>query len=275
MKPLKGKKVVITGAASGIGSLLARCFAGEKAKCALIDRDKRRLMECEDRLRELDADLDIYICDLSEREEVESCSKKILDDFGEIDILVNNAGVVSGGALTELDYEEIKNTLDVNLLGAIWLTRQFLPAMMERGSGHIVNIASSAGLQGVPRLTDYCASKFGLVGFSDTLRLELKAMGLKEIKVSCICPSYIGTGMFEGAKAPHLSSMENPEVAAMKIFDAIKKQKPYLLMPWSAHLIPLVKLLPTEVSDWIAGVFGVSSSMNDFAGSSKKKDKKR
>ena len=264
MKSLAGERVVITGAASGIGKLLALACARERADCALVDYHEERLADTERELKKFDVKVMAYRCDVSKREDIESTAGKILDDFDGVDILVNNAGIVSGGLLTDLEYEAIKSTIDVNLLGPMLFTKQVLPAMIQHGRGHIVNIASAAGLLGIPRLTDYCASKFGLVGFSDSLRLELKSRGLDGIKVTCVCPSYIGTGMFEGAEAPLLSPMLKPEDAAEQILRAIKKEKSYLVMPWATRLIPWVRLFPAAWRDRIANSLGVGSSMDSF-----------
>ena len=113
-----------------------------------------------------------------------------------MDIVINNAGVVSGRAFCELDDGRIERTMAVN--APMWVTKAFLPAMMERDSGHIVTVASAAGLVGAPRLVDYCASKHAAVGFMEALRVELKRLG-SSVCTTIICPGIINTGMFDGA----------------------------------------------------------------------------
>lgn len=115
-----------------------------------------------------------------------------------MDIVINNAGVVSGRAFCELDDRQIELTMAVNAMAPMWVTKAFLPAMMERDSGHIVTVASATGLLGAPRLVDYCASKHASVGFMEALRVELKRLG-SSVCTTTICPGIIDTGMFDGA----------------------------------------------------------------------------
>lgn len=270
MKSVKGKRIVITGAASGLGRLLTLACAGEKAEIALVDRNSDGLARVEEELEPFATKAKSYCCDLAIREEIKRTAAGILKDFGGVDILVNNAGIANGDSLADLSFDDIKKTIDVNLMGPIWFTKTVLPSMIQNGRGQIVNIASAAGLMGIPRLSDYCASKFGLVGFSDALRLELKGGGYKNIKVTCVCPSYIDTGMFKGAKAPILSPFLKQDVAAGKIFRAIKKEKAFLLMPWSTHTIKWARLFPTSWMDQLSNVLGLNTSMNKFVSRDKR-----
>jgi short-subunit dehydrogenase len=135
---------------------------------------------------------------------------QVRKDFSRIDILVNNAGIVVGKPAAEVSYAEMRRTVDINLLGVMWMTRQFLGDMMSANSGHIVNIASAGGLLAVPRLADYCATKFAVVGYSDALRMEMKKFGCPGVKISCICPSVIDTGMFKGFTPPLLNPLLDP-----------------------------------------------------------------
>ena len=120
------------------------------------------------------------------------------DEVGPVDVLVNNAGVISGQLLSELTDEAIERTLAVNTLALFWCTRAFLPAMVERRRGHVVTLASAAGLVGVVRQTDYSASKHAAVGFAESLRFELRRYA-PEVHTTLVCPFYINTGMFDGA----------------------------------------------------------------------------
>ena len=118
-----------------------------------------------------------------------------------MDIVINNAGVVSGRAFCELDDGQIELTMAVNAMAPMWVTKAFLPAMMERDSGHIVTVTSATGLLGAPRLVDYCASKHASIGFMEALRVELKRLG-SSVCTTTICPGIIDTGMFDGATSP-------------------------------------------------------------------------
>src|SRR5262249_15506847 len=131
-----------------------------------------------------------YACNVADRREVAAVAARTLRECGRIDILVNNAGVVSGKALLEASEDAIVRTFDVNALALFWTTRAFLPAMVARDSGHVVTIASAAGIVGTSRLVDYCASKHAAVGFDEALRLELKRQGSR-VQTTVVCPFYI------------------------------------------------------------------------------------
>jgi len=137
-------------------------------------------------------------CDLSDREEIAATARLVLAEQGDVDILINNAGIVSGKPLLELTDEAIERTFDINTLALFRTTRCFLPGMIRKGSGHIVTVASAGGLIGVPKMTDYSASKFAAIGFDESLRFELKRLGHRGIRTTVVCPYYINTGMTQG-----------------------------------------------------------------------------
>ncbi len=266
MKNLNRKNVVITGAASGIGKTLAYAFAKERANLALIDIDRKKLEDVERDLDQRRVKVYGYRCDISNPNDMVKTYKMILNQFDSVDVLINNAGIVVGKEFITSGYEEIKRVLDINLLGSIWMTRLVLPGMLEKNSGTVVNIASAAGMVGIPRLSDYCASKFGLVGFTDSLRLELKKMGCRGVHVTCVCPSFINTGMFQGFRKPLFSRVLSPEEVAGAVLKAVKKEKPYVRLPFVVKLIPFLKLLPTSLEDKLSYSLGLSRSMDHFHG---------
>src|SRR5262249_39176933 len=163
-----------------------------------------------------------YVCNLRDRAAVAATAAATLRECGPVDILVNNAGVVSGKTLLAASEDDIVRTFDVNTLALFWTTRAFLPAMIERGSGHVVTIASAAGLVGTSRLVDYCSSKHAAVGFDEALRLELRRLR-SQVLTTVVCPFYISTGMFEGVKTrlPLLLPILTPEYATDRIVAAI------------------------------------------------------
>ncbi len=262
MKDLIRKNIVITGGAGGIGRLMAINFAHEDANIALLDIDVEALAETEKEIAQIGVKVHSYKCDLASREDIETAAAHAIREFGDIDILVNNAGIAPGQWSFDAEYDRTKKTIDINLLGLIWMTRQFLPRMIDRKSGHIVNISSAMGLQAVPRMSDYVATKFGVIGYSDTLRLEMKKHGLANVKVTVVCPSGIDTGMFEGYKPPLLSPLLKPETVAKKVVKAVKKDKPYLKLPFIVKTIPFVKIFPTALVDKIAELLGLYKSMD-------------
>lgn len=156
--------------------------------------------------------------------------------------------------------------MEVNFFGHAVFTRLILPDMIDRNSGHIVNIASSAGFLGMPRMTDYNASKFAEVGFSDALRRELKKQGCEGVKLTCVCPYVINTGMFKGFNPLRLNPVLKPEYVADRIVDAVKREKPYLLLPGSVYLTLILRLLPVIFQDWMVKIMGASNAMDNYIG---------
>ncbi len=262
MKSLASKNIVITGAASGIGRLMAVYFAEEQANIAMLDISQDNLAQTQKEIEALGVKVKSYLCDVSEKQQIEDAAKQIKNDFEQIDIVINNAGIAPGRWITETQYEQIRKTLDINLIGPMWMTRQFLPEMIDRNQGHIVNVSSAMGFQAVPRMSDYVASKFGLIGYSDTLRIEMKRHGHKGVKVTVVCPSGIDTGMFDGYKAPLLSPLLQPEYVAKQIVKAVKKQKPYLMIPGIVKTLPIMKSIPVGWADKLAEFLGLFKSMD-------------
>src|SRR5690606_383875 len=199
-------------------------------------------------------------CDLSDRSEIEFTAQRVLAEHGSIDILINNAGIVSGKPLLELSPEAIERTFSINTLSLFWTTQAFLPGMVATNSGHIVTIASAGGLIGVPKMTDYSASKFAAIGFDDALRVELKRMGHNGIRTTVVCPYYINTGMFTGVKTrfPWLLPIMEPDDAVNKIINAIEKNKQRLIMPPFALVTYPGRLLPLSLFDRIADFVGIN-----------------
>ena len=201
----------------------------------------------------------------------ECVSERVKADFGRVDILCNNAGIVVGKPFLDVPDSLAQKVMDVNTTAHFWTTKAFLPDMMRRNHGHVVTIASAAGLAGVAGLGDYCASKFGAVGFAESLRLELRKQGKTGVATTLVCPFYINTGMFEGVKSafPLLPLLE-PEYVAAQVVTAMKRNTAVLCLPRMVYVTPLLKgLLPVGLQDWLAEVIGVSNSMDQFKGRSK------
>ena len=267
MKNLKNKNVVITGGASGIGRKMALLLARRRANLAIMDIDMLRLTETKNELKPLANRIEIYECDVSQKKEIEKISHQINADFPRIDILINNAGVVTGKSFLDTSDADLVRNMEINLMAVMRMTRQFLPTMTARNSGHIVNIASAAGLIGVPGLVDYCAAKHAVVGFSDALRLEMKKLGYRGVKVTCICPSFITTGMFAGVKPPLLSPWLDPDVISKKIVQSIQRERAYLKAPLIIKLIPFFKGLPAPLLDRLVSIMRLDRTMDAFKGS--------
>lgn len=139
--------------------------------------------------------------------------------------------------------------------------------MIANKKGHIVSIASMAGLAGMPGLLDYCASKWGAIAVDEALRNELKKNGhYSYVKTTCICPFYINTGMFEGVKNAFPMYILSPEEVVTRTLNAIRQEEALVVIPWRGNLIFLSKMLPTSVMDFASKITGVTSTMDDFKG---------
>jgi all-trans-retinol dehydrogenase (NAD+) len=267
MTEIRGSRALVTGAASGIGSLLAAELGRAGASLVLWDIDAEGLGAVQAELRGAGCDVDIYVCDLARREDIEEAAAQTLAESGPVDILVNNAGVVSGKNLLDISAAEIERTFQVNTLALFWTARAFLPGMLERDSGHVVTIASAAGLAGTSKLTDYCSSKFAAVGFDESLRVELKRMNSKVV-TTVVCPFYTDTGMFDGVRTrfPWLLPILKPDSVVRRIVGAIERDRHRLVMPWFVYTSWPSRLLPVNWFDAMMAFFGVSRSMDEFRG---------
>jgi NAD(P)-dependent dehydrogenase (short-subunit alcohol dehydrogenase family) len=199
---LRGRTAVVTGAASGIGLALCETFVAEGMRVVMSDVDPDRLLAAAARLEsESGAELLAVATDVSSYEAVEALRGSAIERFGAVDVLCNNAGVTVPGLTWELTLEEWKWILDVNLWGVIHGLKAFLPDMIARGEpAHVVNTASIGGLMGFPRLSPYSAAKFGVVGLSESLCLDLRASGAA-VGVSVLCPGATATGFRRNSAA--------------------------------------------------------------------------
>ena len=267
MKNLAGKNVLITGAGSGIGRLMSHYVADEHANTALIDINSAAVAKTVEEVKGRNVKAIGYVCDISNREAVADTVSKIKQDFGPIDVLINNAGTVVGKSFFDLTLDEMQRTMNINYWGHIYFTKAIIGDMIARNSGAIVNVASSSGLIGMPILSDYAASKFAEVGFSESLRRELKKFKYTGIKVTCVCPYIINTGLFKGFKPMAMSPFIKPEDAARAIVKGLKKGNPYVMLPpLSIYSSMMLKLLPTPIFDWILSMSGGSVAMDSFTG---------
>ncbi|GBL41491.1 uncharacterized oxidoreductase YqjQ [Nitrosarchaeum sp.] len=190
----KDKVVLITGASSGIGKEAAIQFAKKGSKVILVARRKQKLEQIANDLKKSNIPTLICECDVSDKLQVEKMSKLVLEKYGSIDILVNNAGFAIYGSVFDLTTEEIESQMATNYFGMIYCIKNFLPSMLEKKSGHIVNVASVAASFGLPGIASYCASKFAMLGFSEGLKHELKGTG---IGITVVSPIMVRTNFFD------------------------------------------------------------------------------
>jgi NAD(P)-dependent dehydrogenase (short-subunit alcohol dehydrogenase family) len=210
MKDFRNRLVLITGGNSGIGEALALAFAQEGARLILTARDAQRLQTVAERCRALGADVETVAADLTDEDQVRALAEQVHARYEALDILVNNAGVVMGGFMTDVEPADWRRLHEINVMGVVHGCRAFLPRMIaRRQGGHVVNMASASGFIGTPGMGTYCASKFALVGLSDSLRAELKR---SRIGVSVICPSYVKTPI--AGKVKLVGTLDNPKARA-------------------------------------------------------------
>jgi len=190
----KNKVVLITGASSGIGKETAIEFAKLGANIVLVARRKDKLEQVANELKEFHVSTLVCQCDVSKKDQVKEMSKTVLEKFDSVDILVNNAGFAIYGSVSDLSIDEIESQMETNYFGMIYCIKNFLPSMLKKKSGHIVNVASVAASFGLPGIASYCASKFAMLGFSEGLKHELKDTG---VGITVVSPIMVRTDFFD------------------------------------------------------------------------------
>ncbi|WP_281786826.1 SDR family NAD(P)-dependent oxidoreductase [Aurantimicrobium sp. INA4] len=269
-----GSRILITGAAMGMGRLYAERAVAEGAETVILwDINKEALAETTKALRvHADNHQEIVpmLVDIGERTAIEKASANVIANHGGVDVIINNAGVVRGTYFWEHDNErDTEFIMKINAMAPMFITHEFLTGMMEgKRPSRIVNIASAAGTLSNPKMSVYASSKWALIGWSDSVRLELKQQHIDNIKVTTVCPSYIATGMFEGVKGPLMTPIMQPDYVVNKVWKAMLAGKPMLMLPWTVHLSKVLKgILPQRWFDAIAdNIFGVYNTMDKFTG---------
>lgn len=270
MSHIYNATILITGGASGIGRLMGELCLEKGAKRLIIwDMDAEKLNATTTDLKSKGYEVIGELIDITDTLLVIQTATKILQAYGPVDILINNAGIVVGRFFEEHSHADIDKTMQINTQAMMHITLAFLPAMIASQKGHIVNIASAAGLAANPQMAVYVASKWAVIGWSETLRIELESKP-GNLHVTTVTPFYISTGMFEGVKSP-IVPIVKPTSAARQIIRAIEKNKIYCRMPWIVYAMPFFKgILPQRWFDALIGKwFGIYSSMHQFKGNQK------
>ncbi|WP_026934703.1 SDR family oxidoreductase [Christiangramia echinicola] len=267
MTNFKDKTVLITGGASGIGLLMAEISIQKGASNLIIlDINDTALQKVKDKLHSAKCAVLTITTDITSEVDLENAISKIDAANLEVDFLINNAGIVTGKNFADHSFKDIDNNMQVNSIAPMKLTSIILPSMIKRRSGHIVNISSAASMLSNPRMSVYCASKWAMTGWSDSLRIEME-QEKTGVKVLTVTPYYIDTGMFKGVRSPIIPILK-PERVAQKIIRAIEKEKIILRTPWIIYTLPFIKgILPKRFMDFFIGkIFGIYHIMDHFKG---------
>lgn len=253
LKP--GQVAVVTGAANGLGRALARALAARGLTLALVDRDEAALRALAEELASAGqgAPHSATVVDLTDRPALRALPGRLLAQHGQLDLLVNNAGVSVGGALAELQEDDIDWILDVNLRAAMVLSQGLLPHLLGRPEAAIVNLSSTFGMLVLPTKTLYCATKFGLRGFTAALRAELLG---GPVQVSCAMPGAVKTDIVQRSRVarPKAKALEHdylqaqgqtPDAAAARILQGVERGEAEILVGGDARLVDwLTRLMP-------------------------------
>ncbi|XP_002736979.1 retinol dehydrogenase 10-B-like [Saccoglossus kowalevskii] len=272
-KSLVGEIVLITGAGSGIGRLMAINFAKHGCTLVLWDIDKDSNDETTEIITALGGKAYGYRCDVTNKDEVYRLAEQIKEYVGSVTILVNNAGVVAGKNLLDCPDELILRSMNVNVISHFWTLKAFAPSMVANNHGHIVTISSICGVIGAPGMVEYCASKFAAVGLHESLCYEFIKEGYDGIKTTLVQPYLINTGMFDGFKAregvapPDL----DPQYVADMVLRAVQTNQDILMMPRPLYLISWFKSW-MSLGATVAGAqfTGAFNAMDTFVGRQKK-----
>jgi NAD(P)-dependent dehydrogenase (short-subunit alcohol dehydrogenase family) len=257
--------VLITGGSRGLGLLLARRFAAEGARLAIVARDRADQERAAEDLRERGARVLALTCDVRAREQVEDTVRQVEQRLGPVDVLVNNAGVIQAGPFEHMSVADFEASLATHLWGPLYGMLAVLPGMRRRRSGRIVNIASIGGRIGVPHLAPYCTGKFALVGLSESLQAELRRDG---VRVTTVCPGLLRTGShlraeFKGRHAKEFAwftlsssvpglSMDGDK-AARRIVEACRRGDPSLILTLPARAaVALAGVAPELIAEAMA-----------------------
>ena len=259
--------VLITGGGSGIGKIMGR-MALEKGARTFIIWDIN-ITAIENVRKELApyGRVKGYVVDVSDNEIVTLAYKKTVADCGDIDIVINCAGIItSNKTFDQMNSDEIFRTMNINTIAPMLVARAALPDMLKRNRGHICTIASAGGMLSNPKMSVYAASKWGVIGWSDSVRIELQD-SRSDVHITTVAPYYINTGMFDGVKSRIIPILK-PEYVARRVIKGIERNKTFCGIPFGFHFIRFWQaILPTRVFDWLFGeLFGIYHTMDGFTG---------
>jgi len=198
-------RVLITGGASGLGRAMALRFARSGRRVAIADVNEERMSQAAQAVEEAGGEALTIQCDITSDEDARVASETIRDAWGGLDVLVNNAGVASAGTVVDTTLDDWRWMIDINLLGAVRMCQTFVPMMKEQRAGHVINVASVAGIAQAPGMASYSVAKAGIIALSEILSNELKGF---DIGVTVVCPSFFATNLLESFRGPETGARD-------------------------------------------------------------------
>ncbi|KYQ53824.1 Short-chain dehydrogenase/reductase family 16C member 6 [Trachymyrmex zeteki] len=240
MKNIGGEIALVTGGGGGLGRLLSLRLANLGAIVIIWDINETGIEETVKLVQAAGGTCYGYVCNLCDRTDIYKKAKIIREEIGKVTVLINNAGIVTGMKFLDTPDELIIKTMDVNIMSHFWTVKAFLPTMLENNKGHIVSVASLAGQCGIPKLIDYCASKFAAMGFDEALRMELEYEGYN-INTTVVCPYFIrSTGMFDDVQSRYIPTL-SPNAVADRIIMAMRCNEKYAIIPGYLQILLTLK----------------------------------
>ena len=210
---LRGQTAIVTGGGRGIGRAICLALAREGADIVVVARTEKEIRETARMVEKEGRRAFAVSTDIRIEKDVENMVSEAMNVFGRIDILVNNAGVAHRKYMVDTSIEEYENIMDTNVKGMFFCTKHALPHLLKRGEGRIVNISSGAGKHGIPKLSIYCASKFAVIGFTESIAYEIGG----GVQVYAVCPASVDTDMYRSLHSDE--PVLKPEVVALKVLE--------------------------------------------------------
>lgn len=258
-----GSRVLITGAGHGLGLAIASAFARAGANVVVTDVSADRVGEAVAKIPGACG----YALDVTSVEQIADVRSRVLAERGPLDILVNNAGVVFGGPFLDVPIAKHLATASVNFGGLLAVTHAFLPDLLARPAAQVVNICSASAVVALPNGATYAATKWGVLGFTESLQEELRLQKVRNVTITAVCPTYIATGLFSGADPGALMGWLTPEAVAAGVVQAVQSKREFVMLPWRMRVLySLVAGLPRPWYKALCRTLGASRSMSGWRG---------
>lgn len=263
------KRALVTGGAKGMGREFTKLLLQQDYQVWILDNDSTSLSTIKTELQASlqSGQLRVSELNLLDLEALAQFRDQLQAEWSSLSFLINNAAVVFGGRFEKVTLSDHLKTIDVNLKALIASTHLFLPLLQKESHSVLLQMASVTGLMGLAYGTSYSSSKWGVIGFSESLRQELRATGSRSPHICVACPSYIDTGMFDGSKHPMFMPKLTPSELASTILKAAHSRKAFVYAPFLVRWVPLLRsTLPLCAQNWIMDLLGVARGMSQWTG---------